>query len=599
MFQSPRRYSEKLNLYKGGMKASCCTSHGEKSLVIDVYNIENREDQFERALVSLALLNFLEYADEEDTPRGKRKVYRMPTVVAHWLQKLPIAQELNPQILVVASYILYESLKAENPNDITDTYFAYPSKPTMELQRPQASCLLHHFKQISKSIQKLDKPKEPGTEVSPFECGILPPAEVVKLFLKVSAVLGSHSLCDEARIVLETIEGWLKITYQRIPEDHKINGEQYSPTGFKELFVKVRTALGMIAFERGDYRFSESCFHSILEAYGECTKINQAQDGQLCDQADAIRIPKIQRKIDSEERITIQASLYGARVQRMDPSDRDIDLDLASLLESLNLLKKDCEEYNKEHKNQPHHQTISILQNMLSICRLQGKFEDALAIANDCEDFINQFRGAGESDNKEREIYKAMILNSRGHIYFAEADRMTETAEKAKKKFQQAAGFFKNAATDYKNICGPTHAETLTCESDWARAEYRAGNLENSIQLYRQILLKGFNKEIDWFQDNFDPLPNIIGKWSPYFWANVHLQLAVAHICLYYTQKPPWERKNLDLAKNHINRADTIYRGTGKEAPPQYKCLEREIRDFIGPINKAVDEANARKTPTS
>ncbi|KAF3205542.1 hypothetical protein TWF679_009303 [Orbilia oligospora] len=508
MFQSPRRYSEKLNLYKGGMKASCCTSHGEKSLVIDVYNIENREDQFERALVSLALLNFLEYADEEDTPRGKRKVYRMPTVVAHWLQKLPIAQELNPQILVVASYILYESLKAENPNDITDTYFAYPSKPTMELQRPQASCLLHHFKQISKSIQKLDKPKEPGTEVSPFECGILPPAEVVKLFLKVSAVLGSHSLCDEARIVLETIEGWLKITYQRIPEDHKINGEQYSPTGFKELFVKKRT-----------------------ESAPKSTK------------------PKM---------------------------------------------------VNFVTKPMPY-----------------GKFEDALAIANDCEDFINQFRGAGESDNKEREIYKAMILNSRGHIYFAEADRMTETAsiwqwilspfpifrktasEKAKKKFQQAAGFFKNAATDYKNICGPTHAETLTCESDWARAEYRAGNLENSIQLYRQILLKGFNKEIDWFQDNFDPLPNIIGKWSPYFWANVHLQLAVAHICLYYTQKPPWERKNLDLAKNHINRADTIYRGTGKEAPPQYKCLEREIRDFIGPINKAVDEANARKTPTS
>ncbi|KAF3317293.1 hypothetical protein TWF173_000534 [Orbilia oligospora] len=203
MFQSPRRYSTELNLYKGGMKASCCTTHGEKSLVIDVYNMEYREGQFKDALDSLAFLNFLDY-------------------------------------------ILYESLKAENPNDITDTFFAYPPKSTTGLrnqkepQRPRASCLLHHFKQISESIQELDKPKEPGTEVSPFECGILPPVEVAELFLKVSAVLNSHSLCDEAGMVLETIERWLKITYGRIPEDHKINGEQYSPTKFRELLVKKR-----------------------------------------------------------------------------------------------------------------------------------------------------------------------------------------------------------------------------------------------------------------------------------------------------------------------------------------------------------------------
>ncbi|KAK6358816.1 hypothetical protein TWF730_008135 [Orbilia blumenaviensis] len=595
MFKSRRRYPDNINIFKGHMKVSCCKNHGEKILRIDVY-AGHKWDQFQRALDSLAVRNFLEYTGQRDKSCQER-VYRLPDVVAHWLQGLDIISvDFSRDLVVVAGYLLYESLMVEQSNDVTDACLAYlPS--AQETSRPLATCLLHHFQEVAAHIVLLDtlQKNETSTQLdnknnSSIVSSMLSPRCITKIFLKISRVLSCQTYYDESKRVADTVYQWLKKSADAIIERFEAEKIGAPQTEYRRLMNDTKFTLGCIALDGEDYTSAEAHFNDLLK-----------QGNNILDQ---------------KCKMWVESLLYEVKIQQPRLSEPQ----LSALLSELLLLKKECDLYNYSNI-QPHPQTVSIRVSILSIYQMQTKFRDALREAEDCRTFLTERFGTGNCENLECIIYGALIDSCCGHIYYQSADRQSVDLNKlidrhlSKQESQQwscgpdtsiyeknlreemngfkiAASCFLAAAEKSSKARGEADAHTLNYRSDLALAEFRMDHLKDAIETNLQILKTGLitdGSSLNLLRGQLYPTPKVnVGKWAHLFWASIYLRLAIAHWVLYKDAiSDGGEQQQLNSAVEYICRAKGMYdkMSMKTEIPVRYEMIGIEINKYSNAID--------------
>ncbi|KAF3922313.1 hypothetical protein ABW20_dc0109044 [Dactylellina cionopaga] len=597
MFKSTRRFGQDKSIFPSISEIGLTSS---KIPSIDVYDEQLRPLQFTKVLELLASANFL-----EEYPGGKEElcgktVYRMPETVAHWLENY-MAEENFPfthqELLVIATYFLYESLMVQQVNDITGEYMMYDVTQGVVTSRPRALCLLHHFRKVSTGILTFSDTH--GSKILQLSDDIqLSMVDITKLFLNVGAVLIAHSQLEEAERLCHAVLEWA----------------QNAPDYPVELIIKVKTTLAELLFEVEDYKAALEHFEEIVKEYA----------GDKADERD---------KMDEKDKITAKTNLYAAKVQYMNDfsaeSKQDQNEQYKETLEDLKQLKKRCKTYNsgQEPFHMSHPQTIAIYTNIANVYTLQKEYTSALKKLDKCGKLLTNFSQSREKDKKQRDIYNYIIYVSRGQLSYEYAEYIRNIDDKSLKALLQKTNSSKKPTTKAKNgfkfwkqksktseyldqerfsqthidyetaadnfekaykickaACGASHMETLQLIRRQAKATFGSHNFQKAINLCNNLLASGSGENGDYNDaEKIPPLmPTYVGRWTGFFWSDVDVCITMAYLCA-AREKEAQEDKKRDLqrALEHIERADKTYNDAEKELstklPAQYVNLGRSI----------------------